>query len=278
VSPTAISPLARDRLALYEASVQGVEYDLDFFERVWRATRGGRFRTLREDFCGTAQLACAWVRRRPLHRAWGVDLDAGVLAWAKEQHLVRMRGASRRVALLRRDVRTVSRPPVDVVVALNFSYWTFKERADLRRYFRAVQRSLGPRGLFFLNLFGGTAAMDRLVETRRIAPSTGPDGLRLPGFTYVWEQARFNPVDHHLLCHIHFHFAGGTQMRRAFTYDWRLWTLPEVRELLAEAGFRSSEVYVEGWDHHRHQPEDDYRRRRRFENQLGWLAFVVGIA
>jgi hypothetical protein len=42
------SPFARDRFALYEAAVQGVEYDLDFFERAWRSLRGGRFQSLRK--------------------------------------------------------------------------------------------------------------------------------------------------------------------------------------------------------------------------------------
>ena len=56
-----------DRHALYEAAVQGVEYDLDFFQRVHRALNGRAFTRFREDFCGTAAMACAW--RRPGARA-----------------------------------------------------------------------------------------------------------------------------------------------------------------------------------------------------------------
>ncbi len=276
--PPRSSPLARDRFALYEAAVQGVEYDLDFFERVWRSLRGGRFRDLREDFCGTAQLACAWAARRRGNRSWALDLDPRVLDWARAQHLARLGSAARRVTLLERDVRTVTRPAVQVVTALNFSFWTFPARADLRRYFRAARRSLRDDGLFFLSMFGGTAAMARLVETRRVDAPTAPDGGRLPRFTYVWEQAEFNPVDHHLRCYIHFRFADGREMRRAFTYRWRLWTLPEVREVLAESGFRASQVYVEGWDRKHDRPDQILRRRRRFENQEGWLGVVVGIA
>ena len=228
------SPFARDRLALYEAAVQGVEYDLDFFERVWRSIRGGRFRSLREDFCGTAQLACAWAQRRPENRAWGLDLDPEVMVWARAQRLARLGGVAR--------------------------------------------RSLRADGVFFLSMFGGMVAMDRLVEKHRVAPCTGPDGLRLPGFTYVWEQAGFNPVDHRLVCNIHFQFGHGRELRRAFHYDWRMWMLPEVREVLDEAGFRTSEVYVEGWDARHHRPDEVLRKRRRFENQPGWLGFVVGVA
>jgi hypothetical protein len=271
------SPLRRDRYALYEASVQGVDFDLDLMERIWRTRRGGRFTRFREDFCGTAQLATAWVLRDSRHRAWAVDLLAAPLEWARRHRLPRLGAAARRLELVQADVRSVTRPRVDVVAALNFSYWVFKSRDELLGYFRSVRRSLGPRGIFFANAFGGTAAMDELVETRRVPASQGPDGLRIPSFRYVWEQARFNPISHDLLCYIHFRFRDGGQIRRAFRYDWRMWTLPEIRELLLEAGFRTADVYLEGWDDEAHRAKDEYRRRVRFDNQLGWLAMIVGL-
>lgn len=271
------SPLARDRYALYEASVQGVDFDLDFFERVYRRHHGRTFRLFREDFCGTASLACHWALRHPENRSWGVDYAAAPLAWARREHLARMRDAGKRVTLLRGDVRTVRTPKVDLVTAMNFSYWVFKRRDDLRTYFRAARRALRPGGLLVANAFGGTAAMEPLVEKRRIEPSQGPDGLRMPGFLYTWEHKRFNPVNHDLECEIHFKFSDGSQMRRAFSYDWRMWMLPEIQELMREAGFRDAEVYVEGWDWKAHEGNGVYRKRARFDNQLGWLAFVVGV-
>lgn len=266
-----------DRHVLYEAAVQGVDYDLDFFERVYRTLRGGRFTRFREDFCGTAALACGWVARRRDHRAWAVDVERSVLDWAREHRLAVLGARAARVTLLNRDVRDVTRPAVDVVAALNFSYWVFKERAELVRYFQAARRSLAPDGLLIVNAFGGSEAMGRLVERRRIAPSAGLDGRRVPAFTYVWEQASYNPIDHRLVCHIHFRLADGSWMRRAFTYDWRLWTLPEIADALRDAGFRGVEFYVEGWDERRNRPDQIYHRRRRFENQEGWLACVVGL-
>src|SRR6185369_9780802 len=62
-----------DPHALYEVAVQGVEWDLDFLERVWRYAHPGREPKLfREDFCSTAALSTAWARRGPERRAWGV--------------------------------------------------------------------------------------------------------------------------------------------------------------------------------------------------------------
>jgi hypothetical protein len=87
----------------------------------------------------------------------------------------------------------------------------------------------------------------------------------------------FNPIDHHLVCDIHFRFRNGHTLRRAFHYDWRLWTLPEIEDALREAGFRDVHFYIEGWDDKRNRTDDTYRLRKRFENQHGWLACVVGL-
>lgn len=266
-----------DRHALYEASVQGVEYDLDFFARVYRVTRGRAPLRFREDFCGTAAMASAWAIRSPRHRAWGVDLDEGTLEWARTHHLAHLREAARRVRLVRADVRHARLPKVDVVCAFNFSYWIFKQRRDLVAYFRNARRGLAPGGLLFVNTFGGSEAMGTLIESRRIAGSQGADGSRVPPFTYIWEQARFNPADHHILCHIHFRLRDGRMMRRAFTYDWRMWTLPEIRDCMLEAGFADAHLYAEGWDDAKHASDDIYRRRVRFEQQESWLAVMVGV-
>src|SRR5262245_34724867 len=115
-------PQPFDRHVLYEAAVQGVEYDLDFVERVHRGNSGRWPRLLREDFCGTAALAAAWAVRRPENRAWGVDHDARVLAWARAHRLPRLGEAASRVRLTRGDVRRRRGPLMDAVVALNFSY------------------------------------------------------------------------------------------------------------------------------------------------------------
>jgi SAM-dependent methyltransferase len=267
-----------DRHVLYEASVQNVEYDLDLFDRVYHSVRGARFTRLREDFCGTAALAAAWVIRSEEHHAWGVDAHAATLAWARRHRLPRLGAAARRLVLECRDVRERAGAKVDVVAAGNFSYWVFHARGELLEYFRAARRSLREGGLWIGHAFGGTHAMGQLTETLRVPATTSLAGDPVAPFTYVWEQTSFNPVDHRLRCSIHFRLKGGLTLRHAFRYDWRMWTLPELRELLVEAGFERAEVWVEGWDDERHRPDHVYRRRSRFENQKGWLAYVVGVA
>jgi len=258
--------------------VQHVEHDLDTLDHLYRIRNGRAPRRLREDFCGTAAAACEWVRRGPSREAWAVDLDRGTLQWARRHRVPSLGPAARRLTLVHGDARRVSRPRVDMVLALNFSYWVFRSREVMRGYFRAVRASLAPGGLLCLDAFGGTDACQAAVETRRVPASRGPAGERVPPFRYTWEQRDFNPVDHRLRCRIHFRMDDGREIRNAFSYDWRMWTLPEIRELLDEAGFRESFVYLQDWDDEAHEALGSYSRRSRFENQLSWLAFVIGVA
>lgn len=266
-----------DRHALYEAAVQDVDFDLRFFQRIYRQLRGRPFRLLREDFCGTARLACEWVRRRSNRHAWAVDLDGRTLAWARKHHLRYLGDAAERVTLVHADVRRSRVPQVDVIAALNCSYWVFHRRSELLDYFRRARRGLRPGGLLVLDSFGGEGCMRALTERRRVRGRRTYAGERVAPFTYTWEQRSYNPVDHHLVAYIHFAPDGHRAMRRAFKYDWRLWTLPEIRELLLEAGFHDALVYVQGWDEDKNQPLSIFRRRGRFENQEAWLACLVGV-
>jgi SAM-dependent methyltransferase len=271
-------PAPPHRHYLYSASVQSVEADLKFFRRIYKKKNGEPFRRMREDFCGTAVLACDWVRRGSKHEAWGVDLDRKTLDWGVKHYVPRLGDGKERLHLLCRDVREITEPEVDLVAALNFSYSVFKTRDGLCAYFRQVRRSLAEGGIFILDAWGGSEAMCEDTDRRRIDAETAFDGTKIPSFSYVWEQARFNPIDHHIVCHIHYRLRDGRKIKRAFTYDWRLWTLPEMRELLSEAGFASSEIYVEGWDDEEDESDGIFRRRTYFENQEGWVAYVVAYA
>lgn len=229
-----------DRHVLYGQSVQNVEAEIDFVDQTFQALRGREARVIREDFCGTANSACEWVRRRPGNRAVGVDLCSETLAWAREHNLSRLRDGERsRVTLLERDVRDPGPEGrgADVVLAMNFSYWVFMERDGLVGYFRSVRESLGERGVFILDHYGGSDALTETEEEREI-----------DGFTYVWDQDRYNPITGAMTCFIHFKFKDGSKMERAFEYHWRHYTLPEVRDCLRDAGFGKVTVYWEGED------------------------------
>jgi SAM-dependent methyltransferase len=256
-----------DPFALYLRAVQAPDVDVAFFERVYRAQHGAAPRVLREDFCGTAAVACEWVRRGRDREAWGVDLDGPTLAWGDARHRAPLGAAAARVHLVEGDVRTARTAPADIVVAQNFSYFVFKTRDDLRAYFRAAHAHLGPRGVLVLDLFGGYESMEDDRE----------DITEHDGFDYVWEQARFDPITHHGTYKIHFRFPDGSALEDAFVYDWRVWTIPEVREVAVEAGFDRADAYWEDTDHRTGQGSGVYRRRERGECDPAWNAYVVAV-
>ncbi len=267
--------VVRDPHYLYECSVQSTDPDLDFAEKTFRRRFGRPFRHLREDFCGTAALACTWILRDEANRALGVDLDGPTLAWGREHNVAALGEAEDRLELVQDDVRAVSRPRVDVTMALNFSYWIFTERAALLDYFRTARRGLKPDGMLVLDLFGGTESMMESEESRKIDASVTFDGTRVPGFRYEWEQARYDPITGAFVCHIHFKLRDGTKLRKAFSYEWRFWTLPEIRELLLEAGFEEIEVYTDDWDDFLDDSNGVYRRRKTFDNEGVWVGYLV---
>ncbi len=241
-----------DRHRLYEQSVQNAEAEIDFVDATFRELRGRRARYLREDFCGTANVCCEWVRRRRDNQAYGVDLDESVLAWGREHHLANLKPSARgRVKLLQQDVLTAKTRTVDILLAMNFSYWIFRERALMRRYFATVRGNLAKDGLFFLDCYGGYDAFKTLKEKRKVGR-----------FTYCWEQASYNPLNGDMTCHIHFAFADGSKLTRAFSYKWRLWTMPEIREMLIEAGFANVIVYTQGWDERTGEPNGEFTPAR----------------
>ena len=254
-----------DPRELYELSVQSPESEADFIERVFRKVRGRASALLREDFAGSFALAAEWVRRRPDHRAIGVDLDAEIMAWG-QRHRAKERTAEElaRIRLAQGDVMTFRGPSVDVVAAFNFSYFVFKSRATLRKYFENAHRSLVRDGLMIIDAYGGYESWSVMEEERN-----------LDGFTYVWDQSRVNPITNEVVNHIHFRFPDGSEMKRAFTYDWRLWTLPEIREVLAEAGFRRTTVYWEGTERRSGEGNGVFKPSEQGEPCAGWIAYIV---
>ncbi|MGD8413488.1 MAG: class I SAM-dependent methyltransferase [Candidatus Latescibacterota bacterium] len=258
-------PKYTDRHRLYEESVQSPGEHIKFFDRVYELVHGEPARDLKEDFCGTALLSAEWVRTRPDNTATGVDLDEPTLNWAEENNLAPLEpDQRRRVTIVRDDVRNVVEPKVDIVAALNFSYFEFKTRESLLEYFKSARKSLKPGGLLILDMFGGWEAQMEVT-----------DKTRYSGFTYVWEQTKYNPITHLTQFHIHFKFHGGGGIDKAFEYNWRLWTIPEVKELLDEAGYGKTDVYWEGIDPDTDEGNGEFDLVTDPENCPGWIAMLV---
>jgi hypothetical protein len=255
-----------DKHVLYQLAVQSAESEVAFVDRIYKQHYGEPPTLFREDFCGTSLISCEWVRRRKDNHAYGVDLHKPTLDWGVKHNVSTLSPErARRVHLINDNVLNVTRPKVHVVGAFNFSYFIFKTFPQLVEYFKTIKRSLLPRGLFILDAYGGNEAQEVMEEE-----------TKHKGFTYVWDQAVYNPINDHTVCHIHFKFPDGTKMRKAFTYDWRLWSLGTIRDALLAAGFKATEVYWEGTD-----KDGDgngvYRLCKNAENSPGWNAYIVAL-
>lgn len=253
-----------DRHVLYEKSVQSVEPEIDFVDETFSSARGRVARYLREDFCGTGNTSCEWVRRRPGNYAVGVDLDPEVTAWGEKHHVESLSEEQKsRIMLVNENVLTVSTQPQDVILAMNFSYFIFKTRETLKSYFANVHAALIEDGILFLDCFGGYDAYREMKEKTAYRD-----------FTYVWEQAAFNPLTHDMRCHINFKFKDGSQIKPAFTYEWRLWSLPELRELLTEAGFKNVTVFWQGWDENQEEGNGEFEAVTDADADAGWICYL----
>lgn len=260
-----------DKFRCYQLSVQSPENEVEFFEQAFKEAFDRKPFSLREDFCGTFAICCKWVASKKKRTAIGVDLCPETLQWGRDNNLAELKPSQQdRVTLLQQDVRTIEDQKVDVVSAQNFSFWIFKTRADVVEYFRVARANLKQEGLMVMDMMGGRDCFaDEYVDKRRIKKGK-------KGFSYHWEQATFNPVNHDASFYISFKFNDGSKMKRAFEYHWRFWSIPEVREMLTEAGFSETHVY---WELEDDDQEDTgiWERGEHAPNHLSWLAYIVAI-
>ena len=259
-----ITAASADRYELYEGSVYDPDADHDFLVKTFQARRKRRPLTLREDFAGTSKLSALWIKNHGKTKAWAVDLDSEPLRWGYERHLEPLGEVGKRVVQLQENVLEVQTPKVEIVTAFNFSYWIFEQRALMLTYFRQVCAALENDGMFVVDLMGGPDVQQACEESRE----------EESGFTYTWEQETMDAITNHIDCHIHFEFEDGTKMMKAFTYNWRVWGLPELRDIMLEAGFQAVDTFWEGADKHG-AGDGIFKKASSAENEATWIAYLV---
>ena len=257
-----------DKYFYYNQSVQSPEADMEFFAKTYKELRGEEARVFGEDFCGTFANCCAWVKKDPERQAYGIDLDQEPLNYGRQNYLAKLAPSEQqRIQLFEADVLGRDFPGADIICGLNFSYFGFKDRPTLKRYFEAAKARLNPGGLFIVDCFGGSKCLEANEE------ETEDPEL---GYSYFWDQDEFDPISNESYFHIHFKRKGERKRKNVFNYDWRLWSIPEIRDLFAEVGFQSSVVYWEGND------EDGdgngvFSRTDVGEECEAWVAYIVGV-
>lgn len=255
-----------DRFELYHAAVQSPEGDVEFYEKCFiEIHKTKKLTTLREDFCAAGAISAEWVKLNKKYKSCGLDLDPEPMNYGRKTYLSELTEEQQgRVALIQKDVLEPGLPKADIVAAVNFSYFFFKQREMLKQYFTNVYNSLNNKGLFIVDIFGGSQCQDAIE-----------DRFKFDNFTYYWDQQSFDPVSNEALFQIHFRYKGH-KYENVFTYDWRMWSIPEVKEIMLEAGFSETQIYWEGTNR-KGGGNGLFKAVEKGEPCLSWIAYVVGI-
>lgn len=215
-----------DKHHAYQLALQSPEVDVALLQQVYKQARGAKAHHFREDFCGTAATLCAWLEQGSKFTGEGYDIDPEVLEWGRQNNFARLGRRSRRAALRLADARERSLRAPDLRCAFNFSYWLFLERRQLLEYFRSARDDLADGGVFVIDLHGGGEAFSEEEQVTDCGD-----------FELVCHQTEVRPLDHGANLAFHFRFPDGSEMRNAFQYRWRIWSMPEVIDIMREAGF-----------------------------------------
>ncbi|MGZ3774730.1 MAG: class I SAM-dependent methyltransferase [Pseudobdellovibrionaceae bacterium] len=253
-----------DKYELYRKAVQSAENDVLFIKNTYAELKGKAPRTFREDFCGTFALSTEWIKLNPRHESVGIDLDPEPMAYGRQHYLNKLTPEQqRRMKLIEGNVLDPNLPKADIIAAMNFSYFCFKQRELMKKYFANVYKALNKDGMFLVDLFGGSQCYDAIEDT-----------IKHDGFTYYWDQTNFDPVTNEALFHIHFRVKGH-KIEQVFTYDWRLWSISELRDIMHEVGFKKTHVYWEGTAKDG-SGDGNFTRVDHGEACQSWIAYIVG--
>ena len=245
---TELEAASLDRFDLYEFCVQSPAYDAKMLSAIHGGTGRRSARVLGEDFCGPAAICRAWIDlSQKHHTAVAVDRDAPTLSRAISMNAQSQPGDPRSVGPERSgvlyildDVRNV-RDRVDILCALNYSICELHRRTDLVGYLLNARKRLTAGGTFVCDIYAG---FDSTLPGTTSRTMKHPSGATI---VYHWEQREADPLTGMVENAIHFDIKLGKgkveRLRDAYVYHWRLWTIPELREAMSEAGFVTTAVY-----------------------------------
>ena len=254
-----------DKYYYYTRSVQSPDADVEFLRNTYKELKGEEPKTLREDFCGTFANSCAWVKMGNQFEAFGVDLDPEPIAYGRKCYFDKLSdGQKGRVHISEGNVLDPKLPKADVVAATNFSYFIFKERSLLKKYFKNVYKRLKDDSIFVLDCFGGSQCYEALEEETDYGD-----------FSYYWDLDEVDPVSNNVMYYIHFKLKGEKKNReKCFVYDWRMWSIAEIREILTEVGFSKVHVYWEGTTKDG-EGDGNFTRVQKGEECEAWIAYIA---
>ncbi|EFH54379.1 hypothetical protein ARALYDRAFT_486135 [Arabidopsis lyrata subsp. lyrata] len=311
------------KFLLYQQSVQSPKGDISYLQKFFLMYVGGRQPLhFQEDFCGTALLSAEWLKTDTRRTAIGLDFDLEALEWCMDNNISKLGSdVYSRMSLFHGNVLSPleakqvksksheliqnislddgddnedlvdpsvveslekdgpdSLPKRDIVCAFNFSCCCLQERSELVSYFKNARDALSKKGgIFVMDLYGGASAEGQLKLQRKF-----------PNFTYTWEQAEFDILSRKTRISLHYHLQKqNRKIRHAFSYSWRLWSLPEIKDCMEEAGFSSVHFWLREMPDASEMRRTDgfgagrdikYEQVKSFQQCDSWNAYIVAVS
>lgn len=255
-----------DKYKFYLDSVQSPEDDAELLAKIYWEVFNRNPKILREDFCAAFALCCEWVKLKDDKKAIGIDLDPEPLNYGREHYLADLTEQQKgRVKIIQADVCGTDLPSADIICALNFSYMGFKERPKLKEYIKQCYKGLPEEGLLIFDCFGGSSTQE-----------PNEHETEYDGFSYFWDQDSFNHLTAEAQFYIHYKIKGERKREKVFSYDWRMWSLAELRDLFKEVGFSDVQIYWEGTDEDG-DGDGQFTRTETGEDCESWVAYIVAV-
>lgn len=263
--------ITQDKHALYLASVQDPLSDIERIALIYEEIFSRTALKLREDFSAAFALSCCWVQSDQRKTAIAIDIDHATIEYGKTNYLVNLSADEQSRMDVRVENAIVQTDPVDIIATFNFSYCLIHERSELLSYFKKCHASLNQQGMLIIDNFGGSDSEELEIQETFVNHND-----YIAPFIFQFERKSFNPISRRSQYAIHFIYPDGPQLTDAFTYDFRMWSIPEIRDIMQEAGFSSSLVY---WEVAEDEPiiKNDFYASEEEENINSWNAYIIGI-
>lgn len=215
--------LGEDFDLVFAQQMQRTGAQVEFAERALRLAPGAH---VLDVACGVGRHALELARRG--YQVTGLDLSPTLLRVAAD----RAERTGTEVEWVHADMRAIPFTNTFDAAMNLFSSWGYFERDDEdQRVLVSVAGALKPGGRFLLEL----------SHQAWIARHFAPRGWHEAGGMTVLEQRTLDLLAGRMASEITVVYPDGRH--RTWPYDLRLYTLPEVARMLAEAGFAVAAVY-----------------------------------
>jgi hypothetical protein len=239
------NPNTPSKYELYQKSVQNVKKEVEFFKKVFRLIYNKMPTTFREDFCSTALLSCEWVKGNVLNSAVGIDFDQETLDWGMQNNINNLTTGSDRIKLIKQDVLEQFDPSqkFEIICSLNYSHFLLPTRKQILKYFQNVVLNLESKSVFILDFYGGS----HIFSDHKYQHNKSSD-------FYEFSGKQMNILNNQSKCSLNYKIKKN-KYKPMFSFNFRIYSIIELREALEEAGFNEFKLYIKEMND---DDEDDY--------------------